>query len=91
MSEVLGERGGEHLRCLDRHEVADAVDRAQVDVGEPLAEPVAPRPSGSCSGHSTVVGTPMRCAGGCSASDMATVADPARYQPIDAVNAPGGP
>ena len=47
--------------------------------------------SGSWSGHSTVVGTVMRCAGGCSASDVATVPDPARYQPIDAVNAPGAP
>jgi hypothetical protein len=47
--------------------------------------------SGSCSGHSTDVGVPIRSSGrgGCSASEVATVPDPARYQAIEAVKAPG--
>ena len=48
--------------------------------------------SGSCSGQSTVVGTAIRAsgAGSVSATARTTVAAPARYQAIDAVNAPGG-
>jgi hypothetical protein len=47
---------------------------------------------GSCSGHRTVVGTASRWsgAGGCSPMDLATEPAPERYQPIEAVNAPGG-
>ena len=49
--------------------------------------------SGSYSGHSTVVGTVIRScgAGAFSASEAATDPAPARYQAIEAVNAPGGP
>jgi hypothetical protein len=49
--------------------------------------------SGSCSGHSTVVGTAiLRPASGArSASEVATDPAPARYQAIEAANAPGGP
>ena len=37
-------------------------------------------------------GEPVRAeAGACSAADVATVPEPARYQPMDAVNAPGEP
>ncbi len=49
--------------------------------------------SGSCSGHSTVVGAailPPR-SGTCSASEAATDPAPARYHAMEAVNAPGGP
>jgi hypothetical protein len=47
--------------------------------------------SGSCSGHRTRVGCVMRSAGAGvrSARLVATVPDPARYQPIDAISAPG--
>ena len=55
----------------------------------PMRSPHARGKSGSCSGQSTVVGTAMRSAGGCSVSASATVPEPARYQPIDAENAPG--
>jgi len=61
--------------------VADAVEVADHAAGK----------SGSWSGHSTVVGVPIRSAGrgGWSATDRATAPAPERYQPIDAVNAPG--
>ena len=47
--------------------------------------------NGSWLGHNTVVGTVIRSAG-CGARSAATLASPptpTRYQPIDAVNAPG--
>ena len=49
--------------------------------------------SGSCSCHRIVVGVAIRCSGSgsVSASDEATVPEPARYQPTDAVIAPGSP
>ena len=47
--------------------------------------------SGSCSGQSTAVGTATLCSGTCSASEVATEPAPARYQAIEAANAPGGP
>jgi hypothetical protein len=47
--------------------------------------------SGSCSGHKTRVGAAIRSrgAGVRSARLLATVPEPARYHPIEAVNAPG--
>ena len=49
--------------------------------------------SGSCYGHRTVAGTEMRPAGAGarSASEVATDPAPARYQAIEAANAPGCP
>jgi hypothetical protein len=49
--------------------------------------------SGSCSGHRNVVGMGTRSAGSGSVSASARVISPlpARYQPIDATNAPGAP
>ena len=49
--------------------------------------------SGSYSGHSTVVGAAIRWSGSGtrSASEAATDPAPARYQAIEAANAPGRP
>lgn len=49
--------------------------------------------SGSCDGHSTVTGTAiLRSGSGTrSAREAATDPAPARYQAIEAVNAPAGP
>ena len=73
--------------------MADAVDRAHLASANQSStrSDHSRGNSGSCSGHSTVVGAAIRSAGagGFSRIAMATVPAPARYQLIDAVKAPG--
>ena len=89
-----GDRGREPLGRLQRGEVTGAGSSPRLTSAKNSSSrsPQAGGNSGSCSGHSTVVGTWIRAsgAGGRSARLVATVPEPERYQPIDAVNAPGG-
>src|SRR5208337_1704594 len=89
------DRRGERARRLERREVTGTVSQASSAVAKnsPIRSDHARGNSGSCSGHRTVVGTAIRSAGSgaCSARVAATDPAPARYQAIEAANAPGGP
>ena len=83
------------MGALERREMTDVFQQGQRGGREELVDPVGPGAgnNGSCDGHSTVVGTAIRWSGSgtCSASEVATAPAPARYQAIEAVNAPGTP
>ena len=89
----LADRRREDRGRLERREVPGAVDqrRSAALKNTSRRSDQARGKSGSYSCQSTVVGMAIRCSGVVSASALATPPKPARYQPIEAVNAPGSP
>ena len=59
LGEALADRRREGVRRLDRREVARALEPAQVDVGEPLAEPFAHASAKPSTGANTAEIAPV--------------------------------